>query len=756
MKRFCALLTKDLRLFFRRSGVVSLALSLVLLGALALGGGDLSQGAYVEPFPLAVRDEDQTLMSASLIGQMKQVELFSEIIDGGSATDASLMDRGAAAVVTIPKDFFYDLYTMEPVTVELALNEDMPLESSLIRAVFTSVMDIIAANESVHLAVYAFCYGPLDQQEQAQLWEEFSNRLLRDALGRQLVFDTELTAVDTANTVQSALRLCALSMLCLFFPMASVQAVPGERDTGLLARYRVAGGSMLPFLFAKLVTGLLLTLPTLAVVLVLFCREILLRVLLSMLLVYVGAWGVLLVLAVTAKDGASAQRRGNVFLLLNLLAGGAVYPLPLLPDWLHGVARLTLPYQLTVGLETGLSPALLWPLALGVGGLLWSWRRLECSLAVDQQRRSGRDFPLPPGRWAGPTALKSRAMSGGMLGVLALCAVALLCGAVSRQATGDSTPAALAVAVVQEDQSPEANDLLERLKQVEGLALHPVERDETASVLRWGDAEGVLTIGEGYGTALAEGEPLPLTYESAAAAASNQAAREIVAGQVTAQRARLRGLDDAERLLERPLTAEEKTELLAAMDQRYEDLPPLYAVTAQDGAAAPWSATAPPLGGTLLLILFTLLTWGAWMARPDAMRVEQRMASLPGGRRLSYGTDLLSLWLTGAIVGGLSLWSLGAAPADWLSVGAYVLAVGAVVRALTRLAGVGGRVDLLAPFLALITSLLGGCFCPLDQFSPWLERLSRLTPQGLALQGRWPVLLAATAVFLWLGRPKTH
>lgn len=754
MKRFCALLAKDLRLFFRRSGVVSLALSLVLLGALALGGGDLSRGACVEPFPIAVRDEDQTLMSASLIGQMKQVELFSEIIDGGNATDASLMDRGAAAVVTIPKDFFYDLYTMEPVTVELVLNEDMPLESSLIRAVFTSVMDIIAANESVHLAVYEFCYGPLDQQEQTQLWEEFSNRLLRDALGRQLVFDTERMAADTADTVQSALRLCALSMLCLFFPMASVQAVPAERDTGLLARYRAAGGSMLPFLLAKLVTGLLLTLPTLAVVLVLFCREILLRALLTVLLVYVGAWGVLLILAVTAKDGAAAQRRGNVFLLLNLLAGGAVYPLPLLPDWLHGAARLTLPYQLTVGLETGLSPALLWPLALGVGGLLWSWRRLECSLAVDQQRRSGRDFPLPPGRWAGPTVLKSRAMSGGMLGVLALCAVALLCGAVSRQATGDSTPAALAVAVVQEDQSPEANDLLERLKQVEGLALHPVERDETASVLRWGDAEGVLTIGEGYGTALAEGEPLPLSYESAAAAASNQAAREIVAGQVTAQRARLRGLDDAERLLERPLTAEEKTELLAAMDQRYEDLPPLYAVTAQDGAAAPWSVTAPPLGGTLLLILFTLLTWGAWMARPDAVRVEQRMASVHGGRIVSYGTDLLSLWLTGAIVGGL--WSLGAAPADWLSVGAYVLAVGAVVRALTRLAGVGGRVDLLAPFLALITSLLGGCFCPLDQFSPWLERLSWLTPQGLALQGRWPVLLAATAVFLWLGRPKTH
>lgn len=756
MKRFYALLAKDLRLFFRRSGVVTLALSMVLLGALALGGGDLSRGAYVEPFPIAVRDEDQTLMSASLIGQMKQVELFSEVYDGGSATDASWMARGAAAVVTIPKDFFYDLYTMEPVTVDLALNEDMPLEASLIRAVFTSVMDIIAANESVHLAVYDFCYGPLNQQEQAQLWEAFSNRLLRDALGRQLVFDTEQMAVDTADTVQSALRLCALSMLCLFFPMASVQAVPAERDTGLLARYRAAGGSMLPFLLAKLVTGLLLTLPTLAVVLALFCREILLRAVWTVLLVYVGAWGVLLVLAVTAKDGAAAQRRGNVFLLLNLLAGGAVYPLPLLPDWLHGVARLTLPYGLTVGLELGLSPVLLWPLVLGVGGLLWSWQRLEHNLAVDRRRRPGLELPLPPSRWAGATALKSRAMSGGWLGVTVLCAVALLCGAVSRQATSNSTPGALTVAVVQEDHSPQADDLLERLEQVEGLALYPVERDEAASVLRWGDAEGVLTIGEGYGTALADGEQLPLFYESAAAAASNQAAREIVAGQVTAQRARLRGLDDAERLLERPLTAEEETELLANMDQRYDALPPLYTVTAGAGAAAPWSATAPPLGGTLLLVLFTLLTWGAWMARPDVVRVDQRMTSVHGGRSLSYGTDLLSLWFTGAVVGGLSLWSLKAPPAEWLSVGAYVLAVGVVVRAVTRWTGVGGRMDLLAPFLALITSLLGGCFCPLDQFSPWLERLSWLTPQGLALQGHWPVLLAVTVVFLWLGRPKTH
>lgn len=753
MRSFYALLAKDLRLFFSRAGVAALVLPLVLLAALALGGGDLSRQAYIEPFPIAIRDEDNTLMSASLIKQMEQVDLFSELYDGGGATDEALMARGAAAVVTIPKDFFYDLYTMEPVTVDIALNESMALESSLIYAVFTSVMDIIAANESVQLAVYDYCYGELDAAEEAQLWDEYSKQLLRDALGRQLVFDTELTASDTVDTVQSALRLCALSMLCIFFPMAAVQAVPSERDRGLLARYGASGGSLWAFLLSKLVTGLLLTLPTLAVVLALFCRDCLLRAILTALLVYFGAFGALLVLAVTAADSAAAQRRGNLFLLANLLLGGAVYPLPLLPQWTHGAARLTLPYAITLGLEEHLSPALLWPLAVGLGGCLWSAHRLRQSLLVERQRRHKRTSPALFGRWAELTALKCRAMSGGWLGLAALCILALLCGGISRAAVGENKPAALSLAVIQQDDSDEARALIERLEQIDGLTLHTIDTRDIPEWLRWGKAEGVLTIGKGYGDALAQDDDLPLSYESAAAAATNQAAREIVAGQVIVQRAQLRGLSDAETHLGRSLTVSEQADLLAQMEERYETLPPLYAVTSGSGAPSAVAATAPLLGGTLLLVLFTMLTWGAWMARPDVVRVEGRMAAVPGGRTLSCGTDLLSLWLTGGVAGAAALLVLDAEPAQWAAAAVYILALGAAVRALTR-CGVGGRADILAPFLALVTSLLGGCFCPLDQISPWLERLSWFTPQGLALQERYGILLAATAALLWLGRPK--
>ena len=119
---------KDLKLFLRGGGLAALLLPLLLVPALRFGMGDLSVQAYVQPFPIAVRDLDNTIMSRSLISQMAQIQLFSRVdaVDE-SETDQQALDRGAAAVVTVPKDFFYRLYSMEDCPVDVALNGDMPL-----------------------------------------------------------------------------------------------------------------------------------------------------------------------------------------------------------------------------------------------------------------------------------------------------------------------------------------------------------------------------------------------------------------------------------------------------------------------------------------------------------------------------------------------------------------------------------------------------------------------------------------------------
>ena len=102
-----AALYKDLKLFFRRTGLAVLLLPLALLLALQFGLTDSGAQSYLQPFPVAVRDEDNTIMSRSLVAQMSRVQVFSQILraeDGEG--DAQLLERGAAAVVTIPEDFF--------------------------------------------------------------------------------------------------------------------------------------------------------------------------------------------------------------------------------------------------------------------------------------------------------------------------------------------------------------------------------------------------------------------------------------------------------------------------------------------------------------------------------------------------------------------------------------------------------------------------------------------------------------------------
>ena len=64
----------------------------------------------------------------------------------------------------------------------------------------------------------------------------------------------------------------------------------------------------------------------------------------------------------------------------------------------------------------------------------------------------------------------------------------------------------------------------------------------------------------------------------------------------------------------------------------------------------------------------------------------------------------------------------------------------------------GLRTDVIAPFAALITSLLGGCFADAS-VSPALALISKFTPQGqlvLAASGEWAfaALLAAEGLLL--------
>ena len=164
----------------------------------------------------------------------------------------------------------------------------------------------------------------------------------------------------------------------------------------------------------------------------------------------------------------------------------------------------------------------------------------------------------------------------------------------------------------------------------------------------------MLVIGASYEKALYGQEQLPLYYESRSSAVSEQAAREIIAGQVILQKARVRGFQNAEQILGRSLSAIEREELLRGMETQWEELPPLYEIRTMQGETARTvqNSLAPnQMGFAALAVLLTLLTWGVWTGRRDARRIEQRMKVVLGGAFLSYCSDILALWAAGMLAG---------------------------------------------------------------------------------------------------------
>lgn len=781
MNIFLAVLRKDIRLFLARAGVAALVLPLVLLAALQLGGGDLERQAFLQPFPIAIRDEDQTVMSRSLIQQIGQVSIFSQVILAEpEEKDTQLFERGAAAVITIPRNFFYEMYTMNNQPVQVTLNRQMPIQANLLYGVLSSVLDIIAADQATGQAVYHFCYGSLTSDQTYRMWEQTANQLLQDALGRQQVFVNDMQPEDLQADVVCSLFACALSVMVLFFPLAAVKSIPEERSSGILPRYIAAGGSVWLFFLSKCLSALLLTIPAFVLMLVALPIQGSIQICFTALMAFLAAFGLLLALAIWADSCVAAQRWGNLFLLLSLILGGSIYPVSLFPPFAQHLAQITLPYYVRIGVDLAVGGAsiasllkCLWPLLLmSIIGLLLAWLGLHRPPLSYFPNKQLEIVPMTTcvepsaARWTiydlwQIARLKVRGMSGGMFGAIALLLCYLLCGLLCSYALEEKGPQQLTLAVVVEEPDAETDRLLHQMQSLSGLSVQEGNAEQARQWLQWGQVEGVLTIGAGYAHALEQEDAnLPLTYQSAAAAASQQAGREMIAGQVSVQLAQARGLRMASQLLGRALSQEEQTTLMQIMQTGMQNLPSLYTLR-EDGSeqvvvSDPLAPTV--LGCVVMIVLFTLLTWGAWTGYPDARLVENRLLSVPGGAVLSYLSDILALCLIGWISGMVCL--LAGSAADKSSIAAlfcYVPCVAGITLVLTRLSALSGRIDILAPFLSLVTCLLGGCFGALDTLSPQLAILSRFTPQGMALSAvrgdsySWWMLMGAAVLFLWLG-----
>ena len=674
MKGFFAAIWKDGKLFLRKGGLFILLFPLLLFPLFAFFFQ--GQSGQMQAFPVMVIDEDQTIMSKTLIREMEKVELFSTVIkeegEIGQEGREKAFQEGVVGILRIPKDFFYTAYRFEGEPVDLSLNANRPTESLLFQSIFTSIMEIMEKEQEISKGVFHALYGEtLSKQEEESLYEHASERLLTAVLKRQLVFDEEGQSSQVAKALSLRIFSFIFFFLLAFCALSSVFSVPEEEKKGIPQRFVLLGGK--GFFLSKLLFLCLSALPLLLLCLFALQKSldlppeqlmpiafILCVELLSFFFFFYQLFRIM-------GEESTAKLLSFSLLFLGILYTGKLFGESNAPELVKRLSPITVNRMVLEGVRRGLSfstllstalPLLFWDaLALTLGifsGILsklktFSKRRTFSrnlqreSKRQDGQYKSYEKFALPfPGSLL---SLRFSLLLGGCRGFLLLVLFLLSLFAYSRVGGKEK----LSLMLVREDQGAWSEELIQEIQQEQGLQVEVVENQEAEKALLEGSVEGVLWIKEGF-TGDTEGRG-SLHYESSADSLAEMGIREIVAALSSTLRMEKGALAYGESLLGRSLneTEKEAIEQSIVKSKRTEPLYQIQEIKGERGRSLFQPKREAVLGFVLYFFLFSL---GTTLGREEEKKVFQRSRTYPAGR-LRY--HLSGILLFGLLSLGLFL-----------------------------------------------------------------------------------------------------
>lgn len=788
MRSLLCALYKDLRLFHRGGGWLSLLLPLFLLPLmlLLLRPSDFT----VQPFPVAVKDEDRSFMSRSLIEQLRELPLFSEIrVIPEGETEERALSEGAAAAVTIPKDFFYSAYRYRGEPVKLSLNSSRPEEAAIFGELFRSIMGIMETEQAVSESVYALSFpGQLSGEKKEEMYESSSKLLLRAVLRRGLIFDERPERKELSRALLIRILSAVLFFLAFLLPLSILRSEAEERRMGVLPRFLLSGGSRSAFFLSKLLLSLFLFLPPCLILLLplhsLGMQEPAFFLLFSVLELF-SSFLFLSGLTMLFSGGRPLLLFGNLFLAGSLLLGGSFLDPSSLPPLLRSLSDLT-PLRgnlLFLGLLSKGSPPSLLPLSmlplllLSFCGILFLFisafkKRFFPSLSfsfsislhmASRGEKSGEPasaFPEGEGRMCffrrltRLSFLRAMALSGRRGGILLLLS-SLLLGALLSSFPGGGAKR-IRIAAVDLDQSEASSLLLSELSSSDSLFTLETTEKEARRLLSLGEMEGVLFIKRGYAEGLKEGKKSLLHYESAENSLSSASVRETISGLSISEGILESAKSRAEGLLGRELRKEEEKALSLSIRKRRGEKR-LYFESEQKGQSGEELLMPGREGFLALYLLLLSFSISGALFEGGGRASERRMRSMERGVEL----DLLSAFfgilflLTISFLPFLPFCRIGIRGTALLFL--YSASLSSLILLLSSFLRTERGAEGNAALLSLLFSLLGGCFSGLSLLPPLLNVPGFLLPPGLflrALSGRKAavlLLILLSLLFLFLG-----
>lgn len=326
--RFFACLKKDIRLLtgggIRTLLFLALPVLLVFLMMQGMRGVDVS--SFATSFSIAVRDDDGTIMSRMLLSRIDDIGMFGDVVYAKDETDEELLASGCAAVVTVPKDFFYDIYDMSDTDVVISLNMNMPQEAALVRATFEAILKLLEENQRASYAAARVKYGDLGPEEWSEVYRNYSLAALDSAMSRLDVFSLDDLFTSAFDGTKLFLAASLISMIMMFMPLMMIRSIPEEISSGIAGRFSLAGGSILMTVLSKLVIASVFSFVPTAALLILLGIKLTWLVAAALVFAFLFSFSLFLMISLILKDAALSQFSGVSLMLFILLAGGAFYP----------------------------------------------------------------------------------------------------------------------------------------------------------------------------------------------------------------------------------------------------------------------------------------------------------------------------------------------------------------------------------------------------------------------------------------------
>lgn len=362
--RLKTLILKELITIIRHKEwlLASLCLPFIVFFILSFSFKDMmKRESDISPIKVALVDKDNSIASKMLLANFSNNKNFSNFINIEICTSTEAVEKLnnnlLTGIIEIPKNFSGSLLAMENHPLEITLNSEEPLKSSILKNVMEGYSRIIGAVEiGVSSVQYYMDKYNETEEHQAKVNNYLSRDLTFTALGRSSFFAYE-PHDDIPSTTSVEYYIIAISVLLLMYlGIVLGNLLIKERNSMVIKRLLITTVTPFEIILSKWISYsiycIVLLMIFIAPIFLLSNLDIsyIIKNLFVFIIISVGLIiSFYIMLATFLNNEESYILMANIYVFTSAIIGGSFIPLQLMPEKIRNISKLTPNYWIIKG-----------------------------------------------------------------------------------------------------------------------------------------------------------------------------------------------------------------------------------------------------------------------------------------------------------------------------------------------------------------------------------------------------------------------